>query len=174
MRRLGVVGLVLVGLTCGGRPDQGREAPGAQGQAEHRLDPIGCWRLETTSGPGGPRPGIGLPVGLRLDSARYTGPRADSGPSTFFIARSLFADRVQDHPFGAWSRPGADSLWVGHPGAYAGVTIRAAGTGDTLLGRIQPHTDVRRPGQQPEPVVYAIRLVRTSCDRFASDVEGNP
>jgi hypothetical protein len=78
-------------------------------------------------------------------------------------AWSLADGAVTDHPFRAWRRIATDSIWIGHPAAYAGQEFRLNLAPDTLTGILQSHSDVS--GVQPDP--WPALLIRVPCPDWA-------
>ena len=122
----------------------------------------GCWALEVAPADGGDwrpvdRPGV--PPAVRLEAVRLDSAEVP-GRQPARRARSLVDGRERDHPFAAWRFLREDSLWVGHPAAYAGHTLRLARGGDTLVGTLATYTDVLGGEVPPD---RAARLVRTAC-----------
>lgn len=162
-----VIGLLVVAfsaLSCRGG-QQGLPA----GSGPDAL--AGCWALEvavpdTSAWRPVDRPGVPTRVRLEatpLDSA------AVPGSQTAYRAWSLENGEERDHPFHAWRFVRTDSLWVGHPAAYSGHTLRLARGGDTLAGTLATYTDVLG-GDVPSP--RPARLVRIACPGGAERTEG--
>lgn len=89
-----------------------------------------------------------VPSIVRLETARMT-----AWPSLInrygddvYQARAWSEGRWQDHPFAYWRKQGTDSIYVGHPGALAGVSLMLQSQGDELAGVMTAHTDVRQVG----------------------------
>jgi hypothetical protein len=72
--------------------------------------------------------------------------------------------QVRDHPFNYWRFMGGDSLYVGHPGALAGVSMEVRIEGQDLSGGITSFTDVRMEGR-PSTVTTPVRARRVECPR---------
>ena len=144
-------GLLLGVLSCqaAGAAADGEEQALAQG-------PAGCWRIELVDEPDSVRV-RGLPPAIRLEVTPlegYTIPDQET-----YTAWSMDDGEPTDHPFRAWYRISSDSVWVGHPAAYAGYVLRLALAADTLTGTLRDFTDV----MPAESVVRPVRLVRIPC-----------
>ena len=65
----------------------------------------------------------------------------------------------QDYPLRAWRQLPGDSIWIGHPAAFAGYVLRLTATGDVLTGIVTSYSDVA--GR--EPLTRSVRLERVEC-----------
>ena len=148
----GVAATALLGIL-------GCQAAGASAEAEDRARPqglAGCWRIEVAE-PADSAVARRLPSAIRLEATPlegYTIPDQDA-----YAAWSLDDGERIDHPFRAWYRISPDSVWVGHPAAYAGYVLRLALAADTLEGTLYGFTDV----MPAETLVRPVRLARISC-----------
>jgi len=134
-----------------------------QDEATHPRRLAGCYSLELWPGESGPdverrRAAWGSAPTVKLDTAVLTGwPGTTQQYGNVFVAHSITdAGRVQDHPFGYWRFTGSDSLFVGHPGAFAGVSMELAIDGQHLRGEIRSFTDVvseDKPSTSSGPVL---------------------
>jgi hypothetical protein len=129
----------------------------------------GCYRLELWPGEAGPeverrRAAWGTAPIVRLDTTALTGwPAVTQQYSNAFVAHSITErDGVQDHPFGYWRFMGHDSLFVGHPGALAGVSMEVAIEGQNLRGEIRSFTDVLSP-DRPSTSTSPVLAHRIEC-----------
>lgn len=150
--------LGVLGCQAAGASAEGDRAP-AQG-------PAGCWRIEVVEPSDSAVVVRGLPSAVRLDATPlegYTIPGQEA-----YTAWSLDDGAPTDHPFGAWYRISPDSVWVGHPAAYAGYVLRLALGVDTLTGTLHSFTDV----MPAELVVRGVRLVRVPCRAEAGERRG--
>lgn len=147
-----VAGALLLGIL-------GCQAAGASAEAEDRAPAqglAGCWRIDVAE-QADSAVVRGLPSAIRLGATPlegYTIPGQEA-----YTAWSLDDGVQTDHPFRAWYRISSDSVWVGHPAAYAGYVLRLAVAADTLTGTLHSFTDVMPAGS----VVRPVRLVRISC-----------
>jgi hypothetical protein len=80
-----------------------------------------------------------------------------------FVAYSVTAlGEVRDHPFNYWRFMGEDSLFVGHPGALAGVSMELQVRGQDLHGVINSFSDVWE-GDKHSTVTTSVRAHRVEC-----------
>lgn len=84
-----------------------------------------------------------VPTVIRLDTAGFT-----AWPSltrrygdSLYSARGWWEGRWQEQPFIFWRPLAGDSIYAGHPGALAGVSLVLAIRGEILRGVITAHTD---------------------------------
>ena len=129
----------------------------------------GCYRLELWPGESGPaveqrRAAWGSAPVLKLDTMQLTAwPSLTQQYGTVFVAYSITASgQVRDHPFNYWRFMDGDSLYVGHPGALAGVSMKLRIEGQDLSGSITSFTDVRMEGR-PSTATTPIRARRMEC-----------
>ena len=140
----------------------GCSSSGAQNEA-HPQRLAGCYELELWPGESGPeveerRAAWGNAPVIKLDTTALTGwPGITRQYGEAFVAYTITdAGRVQDHPFGYWRFMGNDSLFVGHPGALAGVSMKLVIDGQGLHGEMMAFTDVvsaDRPSTSRAPVL---------------------
>ncbi|MDH3457891.1 MAG: hypothetical protein OER90_13715 [Gemmatimonadota bacterium] len=129
----------------------------------------GCYRLTLWPDESGPdverrRAGWGSAPILKLDTTRLTAwPSLNQRYGTVFTAFSITeSGEVRDHPFNYWRFMDGDSVYVGHPAAFAGVSIEAQIEGQDLVGTIISFSDVRREGR-PSGATSPVRAVRMEC-----------
>ena len=123
---------------------------GAQDEAAHPQRLAGCYSLELWPGESGPgvehrRATWGNAPIVQLDTTRmkdWPSLLKQYGPDVFVALSITDAGRVQDHPFAYWRFTGIDSIYVGHPRAFAGVDLALAFDGQDLSGEIRAFTDV--------------------------------
>lgn len=170
--------LTLISLVAGALVWNAGGCAGSQSRQQDQADPgaqsarasvTGCYRIEVWPEGSDPeaearRAGWNVPEVVRLTPDPLTewralGERYDS----VFVARTWLEARWADHPFGYW-RPAAagDSVYVGHPAAFAGLTLELARRGDGLEGRIIAFTDVRREGQ-PSRTTAPVTATPVAC-----------
>ena len=153
-----VAAIVLTALLGGCSPSNARqEGAPLSGQVS------GCYRLELWPGESGPeterrRAAWGTAPTVRLDTTRLTAwPSLLQAYGTVFVAYSITeSGEVRDHPFNYWRFVAGDSLFVGHPGALAGVSMMLHMEGQDLRGEITSFSDVRvegRPSTTKSPVL---------------------
>lgn len=120
----------------------------------------GCYRLELQGDPTGWR----LPSGIVLEAEPLAAwPHLERRYGTVFVARTLAdSGKLVDHPFGYWRPLGHDSLFVGHPGAFAGLSMELELVGKDLAGQITAFSDVEEEGQ-PSRAAAAILARRVDC-----------
>jgi hypothetical protein len=101
---------------------------------------------------------------VQLDTTTLTAwPSLVQRFGTVFVAHSITdAGEVRDHPFNYWRFMDADSVFVGHPGALAGVTMELELRGGDLYGRISSHTDVWEE-DRPSTLSAPVRAHRVEC-----------
>lgn len=149
---VGLLGAGLLMLTC----------HGTQTIPSSPVELAGCWSLETGRTDGGPWEPVDparLPEAVRLDSVRI-GAGYGAAFDSAYRAWSIVDGGLRDHPFRAWRLVDADSVWIGHPAAYSGYTLRLGPVADTLTGRLVVHSDVLGDSAPPP---RPARLVRNDC-----------
>lgn len=113
----------------------------------------GCYELELWPGESGPqaerqRAAWSSAPTVKLDTAKLTTwPSLVQQYGTVFVAHSITEGRAWDHPFNYWRLVAGDSLFVGHPGALAGVSMTLHIEGQDLRGEITSFTDVPVEGK---------------------------
>jgi len=129
----------------------------------------GCYRLELWPDESGGqverrRAAWGSAPILKLDSIKLTAwPSLVQQYGTVFVAFSITeSGQVRDHPFNYWRFMDGDSLYVGHPGALAGVSMKVRIEGQDLSGSITSFTDVRMEGR-PSTATTPLRARRVEC-----------
>lgn len=133
-------------------------------------DLVGCWMLE--AGPwqgddgsqrdGGPRLRADR---FELDTAVFRSPLwfPQTGEQAF-VAYSLVDTERRDHPYAMWIALPGDSIMIGHPAAYAGVTLRLhVARRDSLAGHAYAHSDVALDGSPAEARARVVAR-RLGCD----------
>lgn len=129
----------------------------------------GCFQLELYPDESGPdaekeRAEWNIPEYVVLGSDPLTTwPSLTQQYGTVFVATSVTADgQTRDHPFNYWRFTTGDSLYVGHPGALAGVSLALHIEGQDLRGEIASFTDVRVEGRS-SAVTAPVRAKRVEC-----------
>ncbi|MGK7312670.1 MAG: hypothetical protein ACN0LA_10585 [Candidatus Longimicrobiales bacterium M2_2A_002] len=146
----------------------GCQAAGASSEADDQTPaqgPAGCWRIEVAE-QADSAVVRGLPAAVRLEATPLEGYTIPDQQA--YTAWSLNDGEPTDHPFRAWYRIPPDSVWVGHPAAYAGHVLRLALAADTLTGTLHSFTDV----MPAESMVRPVRLVRIPCRDDAGERRG--
>lgn len=157
--------VVLAALTGGCSATNARHDPPSTPQ-----ELAGCYRLELWPGESGPdmerrRGAWGSAPIVQLDTARLTAwPNLTERYGVVFVAASITeAGEIRDHPFNYWRLTAGDSLYVGHPGALAGVSMELHIEGADLRGVISSFSDVRVG--RPSTVTIPVRAQRVDCPR---------
>lgn len=128
----------------------------------------GCWAVE--SGEWVDTPEQLEPPDAWADSASVTWSlRFDTVPPPMFPEARPEARRAdtflegawRDHPFQRWWTAG-DSLFIDHPAAFAGTTLRLVSGDDGFTGVATAHTDAQVAGEPTESYA-AIRLRPAAC-----------
>jgi hypothetical protein len=128
----------------------------------------GCYELEFWSGEPGPeaerqRAAWGSAPTVKLDTAKLTvWPSLVQQYGTVFVAHSITEGRAWDHPFNYWRFVAGDSLFIGHPGALAGVSMTLHIEGQDLRGEITSFTDERVEGK-PSTGTAPVLARRVEC-----------
>lgn len=141
-------------------------------QRDDALSPeqvAGCYRLDVWPGESGPeaeqkRAGWNVPPFVKLDTEALTAwPSLTQQYGSVFAAYSITASgEVRDHPFHYWRFVDGNSLYVGHPRAFAGVSLDLAIEGQDLRGEITSFTDVRMEGK-PSSAAAPVLARRVDC-----------
>lgn len=138
--------------------------------ADPEFSPLaGCWAVETGSWAATP------------DAALTLGPESDSGSVPWILrfdtlpppiaspdrpdaraAETFLEGAWRDYPFQRWWTNG-DSLFIDHPAAFSGTTLRLVAGDDGFAGIATAHTDVLRPGEQTRFRYAVARLSPTDC-----------
>jgi hypothetical protein len=80
-----------------------------------------------------------------------------------FTAYSITSSgEVRDHPFHYWRFMGGDSVFVGHPGALAGVSMELQLQGQHMHGVMSSFSDVWEEGKVSR-VTAPVRAHRVEC-----------
>ncbi len=129
----------------------------------------GCYRLELWPGESGPeaerkRSAWSVPPQVKLDTEPLTAwPSLVEQYGAVFVAHSISASgEFRDHPFQYWRFVDGDSLYVGHPRAFAGVSLELKIDGRDLRGQITSFTDVPAEGKPPR-VTAPVLARRVEC-----------
>jgi hypothetical protein len=159
--------VVLIGLAAALASCSGSGAQQSEGPQPRRV--AGCYSLTLWPGESGPemerrRAAWGSAPLVKLDTVALVGwPSVTQRYGQAFAAQSITdAGRIQDHPFGYWRFMGSDSLFVGHPGALAGVSMELVIRGQDLGGEIVSFTDVPREGR-PSTAKSPVLARRVTC-----------
>jgi hypothetical protein len=129
----------------------------------------GCYRLDLWPGESGPeaeqeRAAWSVPPQVKLERDTLTAwPSLVQQYGTVFLAHTISASgEVRDHPFQYWRFVNGDSLYVGHPRAFAGVSLDLEIEGRDLRGQITSFTDVRME-DKPSRVTAPVLARRVEC-----------
>ena len=159
-----VTPMVLVALAgaCAASTAQ-RQVPSSSEQIS------GCYRLELWPGESGPaveqrRAAWGSAPLVQLDTVRLTAwPSLVQQYGIVFTAYSITSSgEVRDHPFNYWRFVGGDSVFVGHPGALAGVSMELQLQGQDLHGVMSSFSDEWEEGRSSK-VIAPVRAHRVEC-----------
>jgi hypothetical protein len=129
---------IMIGAGCAGG-----QRPGALPVAV-----AGCYRLTLWPDEPGPdgdekRAAWRVPTMIRLDTAILTAWPSLTGRfgDSVYQAGGFWEGRWREQPFNFWRPYSGDSIYVGHPGALAGVSLVLDIRGETLRGVMTAHTD---------------------------------
>lgn len=130
----------------------------------------GCYRLELYPGETGAdaekkREEWIFPPYVQLEPDPLTGwPSLQQRYEQVFVARTRDeTGSVKTAPFAYWRPLDGDSLYVGHPGALAGMSMTLRVVGRDLEGEIRAFTDVRPEAVARGTVSAPIRARRVEC-----------
>ncbi len=129
--------------------------------------PPDCWAVGT--GSWAETPDAALALGQESDSVRWiirfdtVPPPINSPDRPDAHATETYVEGAwRDFPFQRWWTNG-DSLFIDHPAAFSGTTLRLVAGDDGFAGIATAHTDVLRPGEQTRFRYAVARLRRTDC-----------